>query len=172
MSSEEGFDPALIGHAAMNPTQPDMNAGELCNREFVFAYRDTPLVEAARLMREHHVGSLVVVLERLGERVPVGLLTDRDIVVAVVANGLDERVLTAGDVMSTELVTLREQDGISEVLRLMRDNGVRRVVVLTGNGALAGIVAIDDILELVAEQMDTFARTLCSEHFRETRARH
>ena len=149
-----------------------MNAGELCNREVVFTYRDTPLVEAAQLMREHHVGSLVVIVDRLSERVPVGVLTDRDIVVAVVAKGLDERTLTAGEVMTAELVAVREQDGITEVLRLMRDKGVRRVVVLTRSGALAGIVAIDDVLELVAEELDAFIRTLRSEHVRETRARH
>lgn len=75
-----------------------MNVGELCNREVILAYRDTRLVEVARLMREHHVGSLVVVVDRLSERVPVGILTDRDIGVAVVAKELDPRTLTASEV--------------------------------------------------------------------------
>jgi CBS domain-containing protein len=97
-----------------------MTAGELCNREVVIAYRDTRLGEAARLMREHHVGSLVVVVDRLSERVPVGILTDRDIVVAVVAKGLDPRTLTVGDVMAGELLTVREEDGLADALRLMR----------------------------------------------------
>ncbi len=148
-----------------------MNAGEVCNREVVYAYRDTSLVEAARLMREHHVGSLVVVVDRLSERVPVGMLTDRDIVVAVVAKGLDPGELNAGEVMSTDPVTVREQDGITEVLRLMRGKGVRRVPVVSRSGALAGIVTIDDVLALVAEEMDTFVRTLRSERVRETRVR-
>jgi len=155
-----------MGHA-----EKDMNAGDLCNREVVFAYRDTPLVEAARLMREHHVGSLVVVVDRLSERVPVGILTDRDIVVAVVAKGLDARTLTAGEVMAAELLTVHEQDGITDVLRLMREKGVRRMPVVSRSGALAGIVTIDDVLELVAEEMDTFVRTLRSERVRETRVR-
>lgn len=148
-----------------------MNAGELCNREVVFAYRDTPLIEAARLMREHHVGSLVVVVDRLSERVPVGILTDRDIVVAVVAKELDPRTLTVGEVMTGELLMVREQDGITDVLRLMREKGVRRVPVVSRSGALAGIVASDDVLELVAEEMDAFVHTLRSEHVRETRVR-
>ena len=93
-------------------TEVSMNVGELCNREVIFAYRDTRLVEAARLMREHHVGSLVVVVDRLSERVPVGILTDRDIVVAVVAKELDPRTLTAGEVMSRELSSVREEDGL------------------------------------------------------------
>ena len=148
-----------------------MNAGELCNREVVFAYRDTRLVEAARLMREHHVGSLVVVVDRLSERVPVGILTDRDIVVAVVAKALDPRALTVGDVMAGELLTVREKDGIPDALRLMREKGVRRVPVLTHSGALAGILTIDDLLELMAEELGAFARTIDRERVRETRAR-
>jgi CBS domain-containing protein len=149
-----------------------MNAGELCNREVVFTYRNTPLVEAARLMREHHVGSLVVVVDRLSERVPVGILTDRDIVVAVVAKELDPRSLTVGDVVTGELIKVREQDGIPDALRLMREKGVRRVPVLTHSGALAGILTIDDLLELMAEELGAFARTIDRERVRETRARH
>jgi CBS domain-containing protein len=148
-----------------------MNVGELCNREVIFAYRDTRLVEAARLMREHHVGSLVVVVDRLSERVPVGILTDRDIVVAVVAKELDPRTLTAGEVMSRELFSVREEDGIADALRLMRECGVRRLPVLTHSGALAGIVTIDDLLELVGEELGDFVRTVKSERVRETRVR-
>ena len=148
-----------------------VNAGELCNREVVFAYRNTPLIEGARLMREHHVGSLVVVVDRLSERVPVGILTDRDIVVAVVAKELDPRSLTVGEVMTGDLLTVREQDGLIDLLRLMREKGVRRVPVVSRSGALAGIVAFDDVLELVAEEMDDFVHALRSEHTRETRAR-
>jgi len=72
-----------------------MKLGELCNRNPVLAYRETSLGEAARLMREHHVGSLVIVIERMGERFPVGILTDRDIVVATVAKDLRAALLAA-----------------------------------------------------------------------------
>ena len=148
-----------------------MNAGELCNREVVVAYRDTPLAEAANLMRSHHVGSLVVVAYRLSERVPVGILTDRDIVVAVVAKGLDPRTLTVGDVMGGALVTVREQDGITDALRLMREHGIRRIPVLTHSGALAGILTIDDVLELITEELGDFVKAISRERVREIRAR-
>lgn len=148
-----------------------MNIGELCNRDVVFAYRDMRLVEAARLMREHHVGSLVVVADRLSERVPVGMITDRDIVVAAVAKEVDPKTLTVGEVMSSGALVVREQDGISDALRLMREKGVRRVPVVSRSGALAGIVTIDDVLELIAEEMDAFVHTLRSERARETRVR-
>jgi CBS domain-containing protein len=148
-----------------------MNVGDLCNREVVFAERETGLIEAARLMREHHVGSLVVVAERLSERIPVGMVTDRDIVVAAVAKDVDPKTLTVGDVMSAGALVVREQDGITDALRAMREKGVRRLPVVSASGALAGIVALDDILELVAEEMDGFVRTLRSERQRESRAR-
>ena len=148
-----------------------MNAGELCNREVVFVHRDTRLVEAARLMREHHVGSVVVVVERLSERVPVGILTDRDIVVSVLAKELDPRTLTVADVLTDGLVTVREQDDVSDALRVMREGGVRRVPVLSRSGALAGILTLDDVLELMSEEMNDFARTMVKERVRETRVR-
>jgi CBS domain-containing protein len=148
-----------------------MNVGELCNRETVVAYRDTPLAEAAALMREHHVGSLVVVVNRLSERVPVGILTDRDIVVAVVAKGVESKTLTVNDVMTGGLVTVREQDGLTDALRLMRENGVRRLPVLTHSGALAGILTIDDVLELISEELGEFVRAISRERVRETRVR-
>lgn len=148
-----------------------MNAGEICNREVVIAYREMGLTEAAKLMREHHVGSLVVVVERAKERVPVGILTDRDIVVAAVAKELEVRKLTVGEVMSSGVFVVREQDGLAEVLRAMREHGVRRVPVVTPSGALAGLLTIDDLLELVAEELGDFVRTVGHERLRETRLR-
>lgn len=156
---------------ATGPLEAIMNAGELCNREVVVAYRNNTLVEAAKLMREHHVGSLVVVVDRLSERVPVGILTDRDIVVAVVAKELDPRTLTVGEVIGGELLAVHEKDNIPDALRLMREKGVRRLPVLTHSGALAGILTIDDLLELMAEELGGFVRTINRERVREVRAR-
>jgi CBS domain-containing protein len=148
-----------------------MNAGEICNREVVVAYRNMSLVEAANLMREYHVGSLVVVVDRLSERVPVGMLTDRDLTVAVVAKELDPRKINVGEVLSGELFTVHEKDSVTDVLRLMRERGVRRVPVVTHSGALAGIVTIDDVLDIVAEQLGDIVRAVERERVRETRVR-
>ena len=148
-----------------------MNAGEICNREVVVAYKTMTLPEAAKLMREHHVGSLVVVVDRLSERVPIALLTDRDLTVAVLAKDLDPRTLTVGDVVTKELYTVREQDSITDALRLMRERGVRRVPVLTRSGALAGIITIDDLLDIVVEQLGDLVHAIERERVRETRVR-
>lgn len=137
-----------------------MNLGQLCNRNAVLAYRNTSLGEAARLMREHHVGSLVIVIERLGERFPVGILTDRDIVVATVAKDLDPRSLTCADVMSADLITLGEDATIPDALALMRERGIRRMPIVRGSGALAGIITLDDLVSLVGAELNEFARVI------------
>ncbi len=148
-----------------------MDVGELCNRSVVYAERALPLPEAARLMREHHVGSLVVVDERGAGRVPVGILTDRDIVVAVVAGEVDPRTLTVGEVIGPNLVSARETDSVFDVLRMMRQRGIRRVPVVAPDGTLAGIVTVDDLLEVVAEQLNDLVRAIATERSREAQVR-
>ena len=148
-----------------------MNVSELGNPFVVVAQRATPLTDAARLMREHHVGSLVVVEESGKGRVPVGMLTDRDIVVEVVAGEVDPRTLTAGEVMSSELATVRAGDSAESALQLMRRRGIRRVPVVSDAGTLAGIVTLDDLLEKVAEQLSEAVRAIASEQGHEARSR-
>src|SRR5512143_1406817 len=106
-----------------------MNVGEICNRVVVFAEREMRLGEAARLMRDEHVGSLVVMDRTPAGRTPVGMITDRDIVVAAVAKEVDPFTLTVGEVMRPDVVTVRETDSEFDALRLMRHRGVRRLPV-------------------------------------------
>jgi|SRR5262245_48662381 len=147
-----------------------MNLGEICNRIVVYADRGMPLTDAANLMREHHVGSLVVVDETARGRVPVGILTDRDIVIEVVAGKVDLRTLTVGDVMASDVVTAREDDSIVDALHLMR-RGVRRLPVVTMEGLLAGIVTVDDLLRVAAEQLGDLVRVIGAQQSREARMR-
>ena len=148
-----------------------MNAGEMCNRLVVVAYKDMSLHAAAKLMRERHVGSLVVVVDRLADRVPIAVLTDRDLTVGVLAKDLDPRTLCVSDVISTELYTVGEEDSITDTLRLMRERGVRRVPVVTRSGALAGIITFDDILDVVAEQLRDLVHAVGRESVREAHLR-
>jgi CBS domain-containing protein len=145
--------------------------GEICSREVVFTGRDTTATRAAQLMREHHVGSIVVVDEPNGKRVPVGLVTDRDIVVAVLALGLNADAIQAGDVMNREFLAVRENAGVAETIELMRAKGVRRVPVTDAGGALVGIVAADDVLSLLAEEMSALATMVSREQKREVEVR-
>lgn len=148
-----------------------MAIGEVCVRQVVYASPDTRVVEAARLMREHHVGNLLVAEESLGRRVPVGIVTDRDIVLEVLAADLDPHRLTVGDIMSTELVTVPETEGIFQTIQLMRAKGVRRVPVVDANGGLVGIAAVDDLLELLAEELTELAKLMVRERRREVEMR-
>src|SRR3989304_5773985 len=127
-----------------------MPIGEICNREVVIVQRDTTVEEAARLMREHHVGALVVVEEVSGKRKPVGLVTDRDLVVEVLATQLDAAVITVGDIMLAELGTVPESSGVFETIQFMRAKAVRRLPVVDGQGVLIGIGGLDVLRALFA----------------------
>jgi CBS domain-containing protein len=125
----------------------------------------------AQLMREYHVGSIVVADEPNGKRMPAGIVTDRDIAVAVVALGLKPEVIQVGDVMNQELVAVREDAGVAETVELMRMKGLRRLPVTDSAGALVGIVAADDVLSLLAEEMAALASMVTREHKREVETR-
>jgi CBS domain-containing protein len=135
--------------------------GDVCNREVIAVTRETTVLAAARCLRERHVGS-VVVCKDLDEdrRVPIGIVTDRDIVVEVVATELRAEIITVGDIMVRELVTAHESDGVADILDVMRHKGVRRIPVVAGNGQLVGIVSLDDLLGHLAAQLTDIARTV------------
>jgi len=144
-----------------------MKVGEVCNREVVWIDREASILEAARLMRRHHVGDIVVAEERQGRPVPLGILTDRDIVVELLAEEVPLEAVTIGDVMTFELLTAGEGDEVMETLQQMRSSGVRRVPVVNGMGELAGILAVDDLIELVAEQLTDLVKLVGIEQRRE-----
>jgi CBS domain-containing protein len=149
-----------------------MAIGEICNREVVVIEADESVIEAARLMREHNVGDVVVVRERAGRNEPLGVVTDRDIVVEVMAEELDPSMLTVGEIMGQELVKVGEDTGIFESIRYMREKGVRRLPVVDAQGALLGIVTLDDLLELLSEELTELSRLLQFEQRREADTRH
>lgn len=148
-----------------------MPVGEICNREVVVAERTTTIVEAARIMRRYHVGDLVVVDEDQGRRVPVGMVTDRDLVVEVIAREQPFASCTVSAIMSATVVCVPETAGVIETIQLMRSHGVRRVPVVDAGGALVGILAADDLLDLLAEELSALARIAPRGQEREVRAR-
>jgi CBS domain-containing protein len=148
-----------------------MSIGEICTREVVVTPTTTSVDAAADMMRRYHVGDLVVVEESDGKRIPVGIITDRDIVVEVVAAGLDPKVLTVGEIMGPELVTGQEDDGILDTLQIMRTKGVRRLPILAEDGSLLGIVTVDDLIEVFAEELTDLARVISRGRAREAKVR-
>ena len=135
-----------------------MEVGKLCTVDTVCCARDESVQGAALLMRKHHVGDIVVVDDADGERTPAGIVTDRDIVVSVVALGLDPSGLQVGDIMTDDLLTADEHDDVSNTIERMRLRGIRRVPVVGEGGRLAGIVSADDLLGFLAEEMEDLAR--------------
>ena len=140
-----------------------MTAGEYCNREVVITEQDTSVVQAAVLMREFHVGSLVVVQKQGKVNLPVGIVTDRDLVIEVIAQQVPLESATLNDVMSKDLVTVGEQETLIDTLELMLKRGVRRVLVVDGQGSLQGMLAADDAIELMAESMADLAKVVSQE---------
>ena len=148
-----------------------MPIGEFCNRDVVFATRKMSVPEAAQLMRQFHVGDLVVVDQLEGKRVPVGVVTDRDMVIQIIAKSLDFNDFCVGDIMSPQLVSVEEKEGVFETIRLMRAKGVRRIPVVNKEGGLEGIVSADDILDLLAEEMTELAKVAPREQEHEAKTR-
>lgn len=148
-----------------------MTIGEFCNREVVIAAQDSSIVEVAKRMRQYHVGDVVVVDSSGSENKPIGILTDRDIVLKIVAGEVDHNSVIAGDVMSRELLLGRAQDGIWVTLQRMRSHGVRRLPVVNDRGGLEGIVTVDDLLELLSEELLSLSRLVNREIEREKERR-
>lgn len=130
-----------------------MSVSEYCNREVIIARASESIHEAVRLMRSEHVGDLVIVREEQGENIPEGILTDRDIVIELVAKEVPLDTVSIGDVMSTDIITIDEGKDLLEATELMSDHGIRRLPVVNGRGGLVGLLTVDDILELVSEQL-------------------
>ena len=136
-----------------------MKIDKIYHRKVVTARKDDSLVEAARRMRQQHVGDVIVIEQNSHGCVPIGVLTDRDIVVGAIANDLEHlSTLLVGDVMTTWVVTANEEDELTDVIALMRRRGLRRIPVVDADGTLQGIIALDDIMEYLASQLGFLAQ--------------
>ncbi len=142
-----------------------MNAGDICTRDVVTVREFDELTAAAQLMRDKHVGYLVVVAPMVDESAfkPVGVITDRDIVVAVVAKEADPRSLRVGDLMSRQPVVVDQGASISTALGEMRRIGVRRMPIVGRNGSLVGVLSLDDILGALSSELLDVAGSIRSE---------
>lgn len=148
-----------------------MTVNTVCNHNVATIGADEGVAEAAARMREEHVGNLIVVSRRGTVHVPIGILTDRDIVVAVLAKRVPPDSVTVGDAMSRNLVTVRQDDELEGALREMRKHGVRRAPVVGPSGELVGVLAVDDVIQHLATQFGRLADLIRQEQDAEFRAR-
>lgn len=158
LSGLEGYFFLVITHpeyATMQLSVIDnnMNIGKICSRETIIAETGDSMLATARLMRKHHVGSLIVVTRDQNGIRPVGIITDRDIVIQAISEEIELDSIVAEDVMSRDLIIAREDDDLFEAFESMCMKGVRRMPVVDAEGRLTGILSIDDLLEVIVNEM-------------------
>ena len=134
-----------------------MTIGSICTHRVITVDRAIDIAAAASVMRDNHIGYLIVTDALSGGSAPVGVITDRDIVVRVLAKDVDPHTLTVGDVMTPEPLTAAEDDGIGETLHRMRRLGARRVPVVGARGQVSGVLSIDDVVDHLVSQLSDVA---------------
>ena len=130
--------------------------GKICTKPVVTASAQMTVDQAARAMRSKNVGALVVV--NAGR--PVGMLTDRDVAIEVVAKGMDPDTARVGDVMHKKPITIREDLGIFDAAKVFARTGVRRLPVVTKSGVLVGVITVDDLIMLLGNELGHVAGAL------------
>ena len=124
--------------------------------------RSSTLQEAARLMQQEHVGAIVITGSKR-DRKPVGIITDRDIAMTYLHENLSHKA-NVGEVMSTNVIKIRSTDGIANAVDLMEREGIRRIVVVEDNGDTRGLISLDDIVSLVAQEVHGLGRVILRQH--------
>jgi CBS domain-containing protein len=137
--------------------------GTIASRVVVTATPDMSVAAAAQLMRKHHVGTLVVLAAPSDAARPIGLVTDRDLVVEVLAQNVDPTLVTVGDVMSPTLVTAGEGDALFDAIDTLRRRGVRRLIVIDDARRLVGLLSMDDVVAVLAEELSGIAKAMDTE---------
>jgi CBS domain-containing protein len=146
-----------------------MLLSEFCTTDVACCARDTTIIEAARLMRRKHIGALVIVDDPDEDAQPVGLVTDRDIVIKVLGNELDPAKTRVADIMSKPVVMASESEDSSIATSRMRDHGIRRLPVTDSHGKLVGIVTLDDLLTGLRRTVNSLIEVVAKEQDKEKR---
>lgn len=137
-----------------------MNIINIYNRNVIVADQNSDVLTAAQLMRQHHVGTIVIVADAVNSKKPIGIVSERDLVVKVLAKNVSAKDITLHDTMTRDLVCLREDDDIIDTIRVMCMEGVRRAPVINKQGNLVGILAMDDLVEMLADDLSNLARLI------------
>ncbi len=137
-----------------------MNIGDIRTPHALTTFAGTPLAEAARSMRDNHVGALIVLETHDSLRRPRGILTDRDILRGQIARGADLHCLTVGDVMSRNLLSLPIEMSLEDAIEAMNTRAVRRAPVVDTNGSLVGVVTLDNLLPAIAGELQSLAELI------------
>lgn len=148
-----------------------MKLQSLCQRALVTIEADQPLQRAAQLMREQHVGALVIVEPRPEGTLVVGIVTDRDLAIEVLARGGDAAQQPVRRFAGTALVSAPADADVAEAVVTMQTAGVRRLLVHDADGHLLGLVSFDDLLQACVAPLAGLAEVLRKNLARETAER-
>lgn len=148
-----------------------MQLKELCVLDVACCHKETSVAEAARLMRLHHTGDLIVIDESDGDREPLGIVTDRDIVMEIVAKGRDPDRTQISQLMAVPLVVASGSENVATAIERMRTHGVRRLPIVDDDGAVLGIITLDDLYRVLADHTAALAAIVAKEQTRESRGR-
>jgi CBS domain-containing protein len=143
---------------------------EICTPDVVHCTPEVTALGVARLMRERHVGDVVVV-EDEEDQTPLGVVTDRDIVVEVLGRERDPARVSAREIMRKPVVIARTTEDAAQAMERMKAHGVRRIPVMDEQRKLAGIVCLDDLLKQLAADAGALADIVSREQDREQRTR-
>ncbi len=141
-----------------------MSLERVYKKDVITVSPEASLLEAARLMRSRHVGSVIVV----NENRPIGILTDRDIIVKAVAKEKDPKAVRAYEIMTHNPATVNINYDPLDATQIMRDRGLRRLPVVDENRYLLGIITLDDMLNLLGEEVANLAKTVHKELAKES----
>ena len=148
-----------------------MSITEFCRTDVAVVEKSSTIIEAARKMREAHVGDVVVCRKENGVNQPIGILTDRDIVVGLIALEIPYENVSVEDVMTPALVTVPKTAGIYETIHLMETYGVHRLPVIDQQGGLYGIISSGDLLELLGTEILALSRLPARQEIKEREIR-
>ena len=144
---------------------------EICMPDVVSCAADRSALHAARLMRQHHVGDVIVVEDVESDSSPIGVVTDRDIVVEVLGKELDPARVTLRQIMRTPVVIASMTEDAAQALERMKFHGVRRIPVVDEKSRLIGVLSLDDLLQRLAADAASLAEVVTREQDREHRMR-
>ncbi len=126
---------------------------KIARKDVITVTEGATMQEAAKAMRDHHVGSVVVIDQRGNRKMPVGMVTDRDIVVSTSAFGIPPNSVYVKDVMSSTLVMAKAGDSFNHVLNLMKEHGVKRIPLVDSEGSLVGMISTHELMSVLSDEL-------------------
>jgi signal-transduction protein with cAMP-binding, CBS, and nucleotidyltransferase domain len=139
-----------------------MNIGSICTRRMIAVDSASTLAQAAGLMREHHVGALIVTSQTAAGPCVSGIVTDRDLVIDVLARGLEPAGIKIGDLASDKIASVPEEADMAGAMGVMTAQGVRRLLVTDAEKRVTGIVSLDDLMDACAKELTALAAVIRS----------